>query len=74
MAYHRRTRGRVLGAVSGFVAVTHERAGRFTQFEKPIEGIANGVDLGEFFAGTQAPAGPHRLIVIGNTGRPGQGT
>lgn len=72
--YHRLTRHRVLGALSGFVAVTHELAQRFAHFGPPVEVIANGVDL-DAFAPAPAPSRSEalRLCFIGNTGSPWHG-
>lgn len=71
--YHRLTRKRVLGAVRGFVAVTHELAERFRPFGHATEVIANGIDLAAFAPAPLPPAGAPRLCFIGNTGSPWHG-
>lgn len=70
--YHRLTRRRVLGAVRGFVTVTHELAERFRTFGRSTEVIANGIDLAAF-APAPPPRTEPRLCFIGNTGSPWHG-
>lgn len=71
--YHRLTRRRVLGAVRGFVTVTHELANRFGAFQRPVQVVANGIDLASFAVPPPPPAGPFRLCFIGNPGSPWHG-
>lgn len=71
--YHERTRGRVLRAVSGFISVTHELGQRFSSFAKPLEVIANGIDLDAFSCAPAPPPGPARLFFIGTPGSPWHG-
>lgn len=73
--YHRITRRRVLTAVTGFVAVTRELAGRFAGFGKPTEVIGNGFDFDEQPAANPALARTERprLIFVGSAGSPWHG-
>ena len=73
VAYHRFTRRRILGAVAGFVAVTHELAQRFAEFGRPINVIANGVALDDFAIDEAPAANPARIVFVGNTGSPWHG-
>jgi glycosyltransferase involved in cell wall biosynthesis len=73
VVYHRLTRSRVLTAVGGFVAVTHELGKRFESFGQPIEVIANGITLGDFQISPPATEGAARLVFVGTAGTPWHG-
>lgn len=71
--YHRLTRGRLLRGCRGVVTMTHELAELFARTGKPVEVVANGIDLKSF---TLLPA-PHnatpRLAFLGSPNMPWHG-
>ena len=67
-AYHRLFRGSLLREAKGFIAVTGEIADRFTEWGKPVEVIANGIDLEEFRQLPPASGGARKIVFVGAPG------
>jgi glycosyltransferase involved in cell wall biosynthesis len=65
-AYHRLTRGRLFRLCGGVVTMTHELAEIFAATGKPVEVVANGIDLASFDP-LPAPNNPApRLAFLGS--------
>jgi hypothetical protein len=71
--YYLATRARVLRKARGLVAVTHEIAGKFADFGKPVLVLGNGIDL-SLFPELQAPSNPTpRVAFMGTPRQPWHG-
>lgn len=72
-AYHKATRGKLFALCGGLVTPTEELAAVYRPYGKPVEVIANGIDLSQFAPlptpNNEAP----RLIFIGAADNPWHG-
>ncbi len=71
--YHRLTRGRLFRACRGVVTMTHELADIFAATGKPVEVVANGIDLKSFAPLPVPHNATPRLAFLGSPNMPWHG-